>query len=129
MRWLVVLALAGCHGASGRPDGARGSDGSGGSGSGDAPALSDWLQVSGNRILLGDGTPFHGRGANLHDERSCEACSFMPRDPDGVDRWSDELIDNWHANFIRFLLSAKAAPFNTSEVQWMNLVDDPAYLA
>src|SRR5262249_50042080 len=91
--------------------------------------LSEWLQVSGNRILLGDGTPFHGRGANLHDERSCEACSFMPRDPDGVDRWSDELIDNWHASFIRFLLSSKAAPFHASEAQWMNLVDDPAYLA
>jgi len=81
------------------------------------------------RIQHGDGTPFHGRGANLHDERSCEACSFAARDPDGIDRWSDELIDTWHATFIRFLLSAKAAPFNAGEQQWMNLVDDPAYLA
>jgi endoglucanase len=119
MRALALVALAACHHAAAKPDAS----------SDTAPPLSEWLQVSGNRILLGDGTPFHGRGANLHDERSCEACSFMPADPNGVDRWSDELIDNWHATFIRFLLSAKAAPLNASEVQWMNLVDDPQYLA
>jgi len=85
--------------------------------------------VSGNHIQYDDGRPFHGRGANLHDERSCEACSFAPPNPTGLDRWADELIDNWHASFIRFLLSAKAAPFNSSEQQWMNLVDDPGYLA
>ncbi len=124
MRGLALLALAACHHAAAKQPDAT---------TGDAPVdvapLSEWLQVSGNRILLGDGTPFHGRGANLHDERSCEACSFLPPDPDGLDRWSDELIDNWHATFIRFLLSAKAAPYNQYEIQWMNLVDDPQYLA
>jgi hypothetical protein len=35
----------------------------------------------------------------------------------------------WHANFIRFLLSAKAAPYNMYEQQWQNLVDDTAYYA
>ena len=44
--------------------------------------------------------------ARARRARSCRA------DPDGVDRWSDELIDSWHASFIRFLLSSKAAPFN-----------------
>lgn len=86
-----------------------------------------WLIVQGNRIVHGDGSPFHGRGANLHDERSCEACSFAPPDPDGVDRWADELIDHWHANFIRFDLSAKAAPYNEFEQQWQNLVEDSTY--
>lgn len=120
MRWLAMgCALAACGGGGGsapKTDGA-------------VPPTSDWLVISANHIQHADGTPFHGRGANLHDERSCEACSFAPRDPDGVNRWADELIDTWHANFIRFLLSAKAAPFNGGEQQWMNLVDDPAYLA
>ena len=128
---LLVLALAACHHA-----GAKGSDGGGVAGGGDGPAggdgaaVSDGLLVQGNRIVhAADGTPFHGRGADLHDERSCEACSYMPPDPQGIDRWSDELIDVWHANFIRFLLSAKAAPYNQYEVQWQSLVDDPQYLA
>jgi hypothetical protein len=123
MRWLLILACIGCHGSSAKLDG-PGGDTSGD----DGPALTEWLQVSGNRILHGDGTPFHGRGANLHDVRSCEACAFAPPVPDGIDRWSDELIDNWHASFIRFLLSSKAAPFNATELQWQNLVDDTAYL-
>jgi cellulase (glycosyl hydrolase family 5) len=93
----------------------------------DAPVASAALVVRGNRIEHADGTPFHGRGANLHDERSCEACSFAPRDPAGVDRWADELIDGWHANLIRFLLESKTAPYNAYEVQWQSFVDDAAY--
>lgn len=93
------------------------------------PPAGEGLVVDGNRIEYADGTPFHGRGANLHDERSCSACSFAARNPMGLDRWSDELIDNWHANFIRFLLSAKAAPYNADEQQWQSLVDDAAYYA
>ena len=89
----------------------------------------EWLVVTGNKITYGDGKPFRGRGANLHDERSCSACSFAPAEPAGVNRWADELIDNWHATFIRFLLSAKAAPFNAFEVQWQSLTADAAYFA
>ncbi len=121
----LVPALAACKGSgtgTGNPDGAPG----GGDGPGPAGA---GLVVMGNRIRHADGSPFHGRGADLHDERSCEACSFAPPDPSGVDRWADELIDDWHANLIRFLLSAKAAPYNQYEQQWQNLVDDPQYLA
>src|SRR5262245_43622470 len=44
------------------------------------------LVVRGNRIEHADGTPFHGRGANLHDERSCSACSFANPNPAGVNR-------------------------------------------
>ncbi len=123
MKSLALIALAACGGS-----GTTTTDGAN-PGHDMASPMSEWLVVSANHIQHGDGTPFHGRGANLHDERSCEACSFAPRDPDGVNRWADELIDNWHATFIRFLLSAKAAPFNAGEQQWMNLVDDPAYLA
>ncbi len=128
MRVLPCLALAAACGSSHHttPNDGR----SDGSSTGDtALPLGEWLTVSGNHIVHADGTRFHGRGANLHDERSCEACAFAARAPDGVDRWSDELIDNWHANFIRFLLSSKAAPLNAGELQWKNLVDDPQYLA
>jgi cellulase (glycosyl hydrolase family 5) len=124
---LVVLAACGSKQPQGGDDAPVGGDGSN---TGDAPTAGDGLVVMGNKIVYAkDGTRFHGRGADFHDERQCESCSFMPADPVGEDRWSDELVDHWHANFIRFLLSAKATPFNASELQWKNLVDDPGYLA
>jgi len=122
---LITSALVACGG----PPSSNGDGGGDDGPTGDVAIPADGLRVQGNRIVHGDGTPFHGRGADFHDERSCNACSYMAADPVGVNRWADELIDNWHANFIRFLLSAKAAPFNASEVQWMNLVDDASYLA
>jgi len=135
---VAVLALAACGHHGGGADDAGGGGGDAAAvdgpradgprpGDGGLPAAG--LVVQGNHIVHADGTPFHGRGANLHDERSCEACSFAPPDPDGVDRWADELIDVWHANFIRFLLSAKDAPYNQYEQQWKSLVDDPVYFA
>ena len=115
--------------ATGSPTTSSGpSDDSGTAGTTGEPS-GEWLHVDGNMIVHADGTPFHGRGANLHDERSCNACSFAPPLPDGIDRWADELIDDWHANFIRFDLSSKAAPYNEYEQQWMNLVDDDVYFA
>jgi endoglucanase len=118
---VVVALLAACSSSSPK----KPSDAS----AADSPAADDGLHVMGNQILNGDGTRFHGRGADLHDERSCEACSYMPANPNGLDRWSDELIDNWHANFIRFLLASKAAPYNQYELQWKGVLDDPQYLA
>ena len=130
--WLALsLVVAACGGGDdaatdggpGGADGAPGVDGGGG-------VPGEGLQIVGNKIMLADGvTPFHGRGANLHDTRSCNACSYAPASPDGVDRWADALIDDWHANLIRFLLSSKGAPYNEYELQWENLVDDAAYLA
>ncbi len=87
----------------------------------------EWLAVRGNRILL-RGAPFHGRGANLHDTRSCMACAWSAPDAPGLMRWSDELIDHWRANFVRFDLSASDAP-QPGQVQWKSLSDDPGYLA
>jgi len=135
LRWIgVLLAMTACGSGGGGNDGGGGDGDGGGNGSdarplGDGGLPADWLVVDGNRIRHVNGDPFHGRGANLHDERSCSACSFAPPAPDGVNRWADELIDNWHANFIRFLLASKAAPYNQYEQQWQNLIDDPGYLA
>lgn len=129
MRWALIVMLAACGNKTPMMTGDD-APGSGGGGSDATQAPADGLIVQGNKILLAkDGTRFHGRGVDFHDERQCESCSFMPADPVGEDRWADEIVDHWHANFIRFLLSAKATPFNASEQQWMNLVDDTAYLA
>lgn len=131
---LLVLTLVGACGGDGSSGGdAATGDGALGADAGiprdGAPPSSQGLIVQGNRILHADGTPFRGRGANLHDTRSCSACSFAPASPDGVDRWADELIDGWGATFVRFLLASREAPYNAYELQWQNLVDDAAYLA
>lgn len=91
-------------------------------------APSGWLRTRGNRILTSDDEPFRGRGANLHDTRSCDACSQLEPDPEGLMAWSDELIDNWHANFIRFnLWSFPDDGGFRAPSQWKSLVDDPQY--
>ena len=141
----VASALIGaCGGNSDEPTPGGSSDASvdGGtsradaSGGGDATTAAadtgtpagDWLTVRGNRILLPSGAPFHGRGANLHDTRSCNACTYLPPDVPGVERWADELVDGWHANFIRFLLEAYADDGGFRK-QWQSLGSDAAYLA
>jgi hypothetical protein len=94
----------------------------------DAPVSAPWLTVKGNRILLPDGTPFHGRGANLHDTRSCNACTSLDPDEPGLERWADELLDHWKASFVRFDLEAYAADDGYRK-QWKSLGVDAGYLA
>lgn len=84
------------------------------------------LLVSENRILRRDGTVFRGRGVNLHDTRSCNACVTLPPDVAGLNRWSDELVDEWHVSFVRFLLSAWASA-DGYRLQHRRLVDDAGY--
>jgi hypothetical protein len=84
------------------------------------------LVVSGNRILHTDGSVFRGRGVNLHDTRSCNACVTLPPDPRGLEVWADELVDHWHATFVRFLLSSWASDDGYRQ-QLRSLVDDPGY--
>src|SRR4051794_40657484 len=59
-----------------------------------------WLSTSGNHIKTADGNNWHGRGANLADTRSCNACTSDPANPAEVMRRMDELVDVWKANFI-----------------------------
>lgn len=68
--------------------------------------ITGWLRVEGNRILLPDGTRFHGRGANVHDTRSCDACAWEPPHVEEVTRRIDALVDDWHATFVRLLLES-----------------------
>ena len=53
--------------------------------------LTGWLRVVGPRIMTPDGTPFHGRGANLNDTRSCDSCSWEKPHVEEVTRRIDEI--------------------------------------
>jgi hypothetical protein len=119
----------GGSGGAGASGGASGSGGSGGSlGSGGSSGSGQGLRVDGNKIVAPDGQPFHGRGANLHDTRSCMACAHLPADPEGLKRWADELLDGWGANFVRFDLEAYADDGGWRQ-QWRRLTDDAGYRA
>jgi hypothetical protein len=84
----------------------------------------DWLRTSGNHIYRGSNI-FRGRGANLHDTRSCNACAYSGSNVTEVNRRADELIDNWRANFIRLDLESYSSA--DGRVQWKGVLDDPAY--
>jgi endoglucanase len=78
------------------------------------PAPSPWLSTSGNHIVRSDGSIWIGRGANLHDTRSCGAGtdnSGAPLDDDStglgeVKRRVDALVA-WKATFIRLVLESR----------------------
>jgi hypothetical protein len=93
-----------------------------------------WLAVSGNHIVTVDGKPLHARGANLHDPRSCDGCTYLPLDVAETERRADELIVGWKATLVRFDLESyttAAYPKGNQRVdgQWKNILDDPAYFA
>ncbi len=87
-----------------------------------------WLRTEGNRILDSDGQIWHGRGANLHDTRSCWACAAFPPDVEGVKRRVEVLVDEWGANLVRLCLESYPTQENWM-VQWQGVLDDPEYLA
>jgi hypothetical protein len=118
--------------AGGGGNNGAGSGGGGGAagtsaGSGGMSGTATGLRVEGNHLLGPDGKPFHGRGANLNDTRSCNACSYAAPQVDGLNRWADELLDGWKANFVRFDLWSWASADN--RVQWKSVTQDPSYLA
>jgi hypothetical protein len=104
-------------------DFARAADGGGPSVTGTATG---WLRVEGTRIVLPDGSPFRGRGANVHDTRSCDACAFEPPHPEEVTRRIDALVDDWHATWLRLLLESHPDR-GPGRTHWKNVLDDDAY--
>jgi endoglucanase len=86
----------------------------------------EWLHTEKNRLLTSDGKPFHGRGANIHDTRSCDACSYEKPHPEEVIRRIDELVDVWHADFMRLDLESYAKADKRDA--WKNALEDEAYL-
>lgn len=96
--------------------------------------ITGWLEVKGNRIRLPNGEPFRGRGANLHDTRSCDGCAWEPPHVDEVLRRIDALTDEWHATFIRLLLESypddgRAKNGGNARVHYRNVLDDPRYFS
>jgi hypothetical protein len=90
--------------------------------------ITGWLKVQGPRIMTPDGKPFHGRGANVHDTRSCDSCSWERPHVDEVLRRIDMLVDGWHANMVRLLLEsysdAGPAP---GRVHYRSVLEDDDY--
>lgn len=88
--------------------------GASGCGGGEAPS-DGWLSTADNHIVRSDGSVWVGRGANLHDTRSCGAGTGgddapLHDDAAGVDevkRRVDTLTDDWHATFIRLVLESR----------------------
>lgn len=81
---------------------------------------SAWLFTQGNRILNADGSRWRGRGANLHDTRSCGACSGDAPVVAEVLRRMDMLVDDWKANFIRLDLETNGGQTSfTSDAQYL----------
>lgn len=94
--------------------------------------ITPWLAVKDRRIRTPDGKPFHGRGANVHDTRSCDACAWEPPNVDEVLRRIDVLTDDWHANYLRLLLESYPddgfAKTGNHRKHWRDLIADPDYL-
>jgi hypothetical protein len=93
--------------------------------------LTGWLSVKDGKIRLPDGKPFHGRGANVHDTRSCDSCAFEPPHVEEVLRRIDTLTDEWHATLLRLLLESYPddghAKIGAARVHWKNALEDPDY--
>jgi hypothetical protein len=74
-----------------------------------AAQATGWLSTSGNHIINPDGSVWIGRGANLHDTRSCGGGFLVDDSPINdnlagvteVKRRIDVLTDQWKASFIR----------------------------
>lgn len=92
---------------------------------GDALA-SKWLHTDKNQIKTADGTIWRGRGANIHDTRSCNACAWNAPNVDEVKRRIDELVDVWGANFMRLTLESYSS--SDGRVHWKGALDDADYL-
>ncbi|AKU99221.1 Endoglucanase celA precursor [Labilithrix luteola] len=90
--------------------------------------ITGWLRTEGNHIVLPDGKRFHGRGANLHDTRSCDSCSWEKPHVEEVLRRIDVLVDDWHANFVRVLLESYAdkGP-GDGRAHYRNVLEDADY--
>jgi hypothetical protein len=99
---------------------------------GPAGPITGWLAVKGPRIVTPDGKPFHGRGANVNDTRSCDSCSWERPHVDEVLRRIDTLVDVWHATFVRLLLESYAdggvgRGGGAGRVHYKNVLEDEEY--
>ncbi len=84
-----------------------------------------WLYTEGNRVML-DGQVWQGRGANIHDTRSCGSCLYHEPNVDEVLRRIDALTGDWGADLVRFNMESYGQAADL--VQWGGVLDSPTYL-
>jgi len=87
----------------------------------EVPPTEGWMSTVGNRIEL-NGEIWAGRGANLHDTRSCWACTGNNPNPNEVIRRANKLKE-WGCDFMRLCLETDPS------VGSGTIVQDPSYLA
>jgi hypothetical protein len=115
-------------GATGTPPDA-GSTSGGAVDAGSVGSTSGWLATKGNHIVHADtGAIWMGRGVNIHDTRSCDACTSQPPDVAEVERRIDEAVDVWHATFLRLDLESYSDN-GGFRVQWEECTLDSGYMA
>ncbi|MCA9521809.1 MAG: cellulase family glycosylhydrolase [Myxococcales bacterium] len=85
-----------------------------------------WLHTDKNQIKTADGAIWRGRGANIQDTRSCNACAWNQPNVGEVKRRIDELVDVWGANFMRLTLESYSD--SGGRVHWAGVLDDSDYL-
>ena len=93
--------------------------------------ITPWLEVKDKRIRLPNGKPFHGRGVNVHDTRSCDSCAFERPHVDEVLRRINTVTDEWNANLIRLLLESYPddgkAKIGNARQHYKNVLEDDDY--
>jgi len=67
-----------------------------------------------------------GRGVNIHDTRSCDACTWIAPNVNEVKRRINEAVDVWGASLLRLNLESYVTA--NGRLQSLNLSDDQAYL-
>jgi endoglucanase len=105
---LLSLGLTACEGEGGGASpsafGPRRLEAAGGP----TASSAEWLVTEGNRIVRADGSVWVGRGMNIHDTRSCNACTNQAPDVEEVKRRIDEAVDVWGADFLRLNMESYA---------------------
>lgn len=72
-----------------------------------APANENWLRVQGNKFIDSSGAVWVGRGVNVHDCRSCDACEGVaPADMQRELRRRVDFAIGLGANFFRLCLES-----------------------
>lgn len=84
------------------------------------------LAVVGNKIQLPDGTVWQGKGVNIFDTRSCNACAYNDPAPDEVMRRIDFAVNDMGCDFFR--LCTEAYSSDGGRVHYADVLNDPAYV-
>ncbi len=87
----------------------------------------EWLYTEGNKIYKPGRSPWMARGVNIHDTRSCNACSWTPPNVNEVLRRIDEAVNIWGAKLLRLNLESYIA--GNGRMQWQGILNDSNYLA